>query len=150
RGPARFVIMKNIAHGRRISVIGLGDVGLPVALAFASSGNSVVAFDISLRRIEELKNGHDHTGEIDVATLKAAELEFTTDPSDLRRADFHIVTVPTPLTDTKLPDLGPLLAATRTVGGALKQGDVVVFESTVFPGATEEECVPLLEAESGL
>jgi len=139
-----------MAFGRRISVIGLGYVGLPVAVAFGATGAEVVAFDISARRIRELREGRDVTGEVEPERLAAARLKLTDDPADLRAADFHIVTVPTPIGGANRPDLGPLLAATRTVGRQLKKGDVVVYESTVFPGATEEECVPLLEAESGL
>jgi UDP-N-acetyl-D-glucosamine/UDP-N-acetyl-D-galactosamine dehydrogenase len=138
------------AHTRCISVIGLGYVGLPVATAFANAGNLVVAFDIDAGRVEELRGGRDRTGEVACEELIAARLALTTDPEDLRRADFHIVTVPTPVTATKLPDLSALLAATRTIGRVLKKGDIVVYESTVYPGATEDECVPVLEAESGL
>lgn len=137
-------------HSRRISVIGLGYVGLPVAVAFGRAGASVVAFDIDTQRIAELAAGHDRTGEVEVESLSQAALRFTTDPKDLALADFHIVAVPTPINDAKLPDLGPLLSATRTVGGHLKRGDIVVYESTVYPGATERECVPILEAMSGL
>lgn len=139
-----------MTHGRHISVIGLGYVGLPVAVSFALAGDSVVAFDIDATRIEELANDHDRTNEIPPAELQRARLTLSSEPDSLRRADFHIVTVPTPIDKAKRPDLTPLLAATRTVGGVLKRGDIVVYESTVFPGATEEECVPLLEAISGL
>ena len=136
---------------RRISVIGLGYVGLPVAVAFARPGAPpVVAYDVSRTRVEELKKGIDRTHEVDAADLRAASLHLTSDPADLRAADFHIVAVPTPITDSKRPDLLPLLSATRAVAGQLKSGDIVVYESTVYPGATEEECVPLLESLSGL
>ncbi|HYG91165.1 MAG TPA: nucleotide sugar dehydrogenase [Azospirillum sp.] len=135
---------------RRISVIGLGYVGLPVAVAFGKAGVPVVGFDIDPRRVAALREGNDHTGEVDAADLRAAGLRLTTDPGDLKDADFHIVTVPTPVSQAKRPDLGPLLSATRTVGRQLKAGDIVVYESTVYPGATELECVPILEAESGL
>jgi UDP-N-acetyl-D-glucosamine/UDP-N-acetyl-D-galactosamine dehydrogenase len=137
-------------HGRRVSVIGLGYVGLPVAVAFGRLGQPVVAFDINERRIAELREGHDRTGEVDTPDLKAARLTLTADPADLKAADFHIVTVPTPIDTANRPDFGPLLAATRTVGRQLKRGDIVVYESTVYPGATELECVPVLERESGL
>lgn len=143
-----------MTHSRRISVIGLGYVGLPVAVAFGRTGVPagvpVVAFDIDARRIAALREGHDHTGEVADADLAAANLHLTDDPADLARADFHIVTVPTPIDDARRPDLRPLLAASRTVGRRLKRGDVVVYESTVYPGATEMDCVPVLEAESGL
>ena len=139
-----------MTHGRKISVIGLGYVGLPVAVAFASLGQEVVAFDINQRRIDELVGGHDRTGEVEPVRLQAAALRFSSDPADLARADFHIVTVPTPITAAKQPDLGPMIAASRMVGRRLKRGDVVVYESTVYPGVTEDICAPILEEESGL
>jgi UDP-N-acetyl-D-glucosamine/UDP-N-acetyl-D-galactosamine dehydrogenase len=139
-----------IGHGRRIAVIGLGYVGLPVAAAFARAGHRVIAFDISCERITELRAGHDRTREVEPKDLGSTNFRFTADPKELRAADFFIVTVPTPIDEAKRPDLSALLAASRTVGAALKPGDVVVYESTVYPGATEEDCAPLLEAESGL
>jgi UDP-N-acetyl-D-galactosamine dehydrogenase len=139
-----------MAHQRRISVIGLGYVGLPVAVAFGRSGAPVVAYDVDAGRIGELRDGFDRTHEVDAGALAAANLRYTTDPADLGDADFHIVTVPTPITETKRPDLGPLFAAMRTVGGHLGRGDIVVIESTVYPGVTEDECGPILERESGL
>ena len=135
---------------RRLSVIGLGYVGLPVATAFGRRGHEVVAFDIDPQRIAELKQGHDRTGEVDAGTLALAGLRLTSDPRALGEADFHIITVPTPITEALRPDLRALLAATRAVGAQLRRGGIVVYESTVFPGATEEVCVPVLEAESGL
>lgn len=135
---------------RRISVIGLGYVGLPVAATFARAGHPVVAFDIDIRRIDELRKGHDHTGEVEPSALKAPTLRFTVDTQDLGAADFHIVTVPTPIDASKAPDLEPLRKASATIGGALKKGDIVVYESTVYPGVTEEVCVPVLEKTSGL
>jgi UDP-N-acetyl-D-galactosamine dehydrogenase len=135
---------------RRISVIGLGYVGLPVATTFARTGATVVAFDIDARRIAELTAGHDRTGEVDAAELSAKELNFTTRTADLRQADFHIVTVPTPIDASKQPNLEPLRSASTTIGAALKSGDIVVYESTVYPGVTEEVCVPVLERASGL
>lgn len=136
--------------GRKISVVGLGYVGLPVAVSFGKNGDEVVAFDINEKRVKELQAGIDHTGEVDNEDLVASNLILTANPSDLSKADFHIVTVPTPINDAKRPDLTPLVAASRTVGRVLKKGDIVVYESTVYPGATEEECVPVLELESGL
>lgn len=138
------------SHARKISVVGLGYVGTPVAVAFGLGGREVVAFDINERRIAELRRNHDATGEVEPEELVRSGLTFTADPADLAKADFHIVTVPTPINDARLPDLSPLIAASRTVGRALKKGDIVVYESTVYPGATEEDCVPVLEAESGL
>jgi UDP-N-acetyl-D-glucosamine/UDP-N-acetyl-D-galactosamine dehydrogenase len=137
-------------HNRRISVIGLGYVGLPVAVAFGRSGAPVVAYDMNPARIADLRRGVDCTREVDEADLRTARLHLTSDAADLRAADFHIVAVPTPITSSKRPDLGPLMSATRAVAAHLKRGDIVVFESTVYPGATEEECVPILESLSGL
>jgi len=136
-------------HGRRISVVGLGYVGLPVAVAFGRLGH-VIGFDISDKRITELAGGIDRTKEVESEALQASDIRFTSSPEDLKAADFHIVAVPTPIDQARQPDLGPLLGASRTVGAQLKRGDIVVFESTVFPGATEEDCVPVLEVESGL
>jgi UDP-N-acetyl-D-glucosamine/UDP-N-acetyl-D-galactosamine dehydrogenase len=137
-------------HQRRISIIGLGYVGLPIAVAFGRSGLDVVAYDIARDRIAALRRGEDHTGEVDAAVLQAANLRLTDNPEDLSAADFHIVTVPTPISSANRPDLGPLASASRTVGRRLKRGDIVVYESTVYPGATEMECIPILERESGL
>ncbi len=137
-------------HGRKISVIGLGYVGLPVAVAFGRSGVPVVAYDYNRRRVEQLRRGIDHTRETTAEELRAANLRVTADPADLRAADFHIIAVPTPITRARRPDLEPLFGATRAVGGQLKRGDIVVYESTVYPGVTELECVPILEETSGL
>ena len=138
-----------MTHHRKISVIGLGYVGLPVAVAFARSGAPVIGFDIDRRRIDELSSGCDRTREIDAEDLRLPSLLITADAEKLRDADFHIVTVPTPIDDACRPDLGAMLAASRSVGVALKRGDIVVYESTVYPGAVEEECVPVLEQASG-
>ncbi|WP_196137769.1 nucleotide sugar dehydrogenase [Aliikangiella sp. G2MR2-5] len=134
---------------RKISVIGLGYVGLPVAVAFGKS-HQVIGFDLNQTRIDELKSGRDHTLEVEDSELAEADILFTADPEDLKKADFHIVAVPTPINHANLPDLSPMLGASKTIGQILKKGDIVVFESTVYPGATEEDCVPVLEAESGL
>jgi UDP-N-acetyl-D-galactosamine dehydrogenase len=139
-----------VAHGRKIAVVGLGYVGLPVAAAFARSGVLVIGFDIDRKRIEELKYGHDRTREVDLADLALPTLFYESDPARLAAADFFIVTVPTPIDAARKPDLGAMLAASRTVGAAVKRGDIVVYESTVYPGAVEEECVPVLEQTSGL
>jgi len=135
---------------RHISVIGLGYVGLPVATTFAKAGLSVVAFDIDQRRVDELVKGRDRTGEIQPSDLRIPTLHFTATVGDLRRADFHIVTVPTPIDASKQPDLLPLRTASKGIGGILKKGDIVVYESTVYPGVTEDVCIPVLEHESGL
>jgi len=138
-----------MSHGRKISVIGLGYVGLPVAVAFGAA-ERVVAFDIDAGRVAELQAGHDRTGEVVELALASADLLLTTKAEHLSQADFHIVTVPTPIDASKKPDLSALLNASRAVGRILKPGDIVVYESTVYPGATEEDCVPVLERESGL
>ena len=134
----------------RLGVVGLGYVGLPLAAAFAKKFD-VVGFDINSERVAELRKGHDRTLELDDAELAAAtRLTFTDDPASLQDVNVFIVTTPTPIDDHKRPDMGAVLGATRSVAGALSPGDVVIYESTVYPGATEEECVPLLEALSGL
>ena len=139
-----------MSHGRKIAVIGLGYVGLPVAVGFARSGVTVVGFDIDRGRLAELKGGCDRTREINPGDLKFSNLSFTAEISDLVGADFYIVTVPTPIDGTRRPDLSALLSASRTVGSVLRAGDIVVYESTVYPGATEEDCIPVLETASGL
>jgi UDP-N-acetyl-D-galactosamine dehydrogenase len=137
-------------HCRRVAIIGLGYVGLPVAVAFGRSGAATIGFDIDPERIEELRRGHDRTMEVLPEELSSTSVRFEADPAILRDADFFIVTVPTPIDAARRPDLSALLAASRTVGSALKTGDIVVYESTVYPGATEEDCVPVLEQASGL
>ncbi len=137
------------SHNRKISVIGLGYVGLPVAVAFGKQ-MSVIGFDINAARVTELEEGHDSTLEVEDEELQSADIAFTSDPRDLKQADFHIVAVPTPIDDAKRPDLSPVLKASETLGAQLKSGDIVVFESTVYPGATEEDCVPILEKHAGL
>ncbi|WP_158963680.1 Vi polysaccharide biosynthesis UDP-N-acetylglucosamine C-6 dehydrogenase TviB [Chachezhania sediminis] len=133
-----------------IAVIGLGYVGLPLAVEFGKI-RPVLGFDIKAPRIAALQAGHDETREVEPEDLAAARgLRFSADPADLAHATIYIVTVPTPIHADKRPDLGPLRAASETVGRVLKPGDLVIYESTVFPGATEEVCVPVLEAESGL
>ena len=139
-----------MSHKRKISVIGLGYVGLPAAAAFARSAVPVVGYDIDERRIAELSRGHDRTGEVESVDLIAPGLRFSTVAEDLKLADFHIVTVPTPIDASKQPDLEPLKRASKTIGAVLKRGDIVVYESTVYPGVTEEVCIPVLEDASGL
>jgi UDP-N-acetyl-D-glucosamine/UDP-N-acetyl-D-galactosamine dehydrogenase len=134
---------------RLVSVIGLGYVGLPVAIAFGQKARTV-GFDVSSRRIQELKSGHDRNDEVSAETLRTADILYSSNYEDLRQADFHIVAVPTPVDDAHQPDLTPVISATETVAKALKKGDIVVYESTVYPGVTEEECVPVLERISGL
>jgi UDP-N-acetyl-D-galactosamine dehydrogenase len=132
-----------------LSVVGLGYVGLPIALAFAQHLR-VVGFDINAKRVDMMKRGEDPSEEVPAEGFDNRDITFTCDPEDLKAAQFHIVAVPTPIHASHQPDLGPLLAASRTVGRALKPGDIVVYESTVYPGCTEEDCVPVLEEESGL
>ncbi len=134
----------------RVAVIGLGYVGLPLAVAFAKQ-LPVVGFDINASRIAELKAGHDRTLEVATEDLAAAHhLQFSHDTRDLRQANVYIVTTPTPIDEYKKPDLAAILAASRTVGAVLSPGDVVIYESTVYPGVTEDECVPVVEEVSGL
>jgi UDP-N-acetyl-D-galactosamine dehydrogenase len=134
---------------RIVSVVGLGYVGLPVAAAFGKIYRTV-GFDVNPQRICELQEGTDRTGEVSAEELQETGILFTNRIEDLRQADFHIVAVPTPVDDANRPDLSLLLRASETVGRALKKGDIVVYESTVYPGVTEEECVPVLEQASGL
>jgi len=134
---------------RIISVVGLGYVGLPVAVAFGKV-RKTVGFDINSLRITELKAGHDRTGEVTSEDLRSADILFTEKTGELSRADFHIVAVPTPVDDANQPDLTLMFKASETVGKAWKKGDIVVYESTVYPGVTEDECVPILERISGL
>ncbi|MBW9333453.1 nucleotide sugar dehydrogenase [Herbaspirillum sp. RU 5E] len=136
-------------HKRTVSVVGLGYVGLPVAVAFGAQGRTI-GFDINTQRLAELRAGHDRTNEVEDAALARADIVLTSDIATLALADFHIVAVPTPVDEAHQPDLTPLERASETVGKALKKGDIVVYESTVYPGATEEVCVPILERVSGL
>jgi len=134
----------------KLAIVGLGYVGLPLAVEFGKK-RSVVGFDINATRIAELRAGLDHTLEVDADELKQAHyLNYTTDIEDLRTCNVFIVTVPTPIDDHKQPDLTPLIKASETIGKVLKKGDIVIYESTVYPGATEEDCVPVLEVFSGL
>ncbi|OZI67387.1 Vi polysaccharide biosynthesis protein VipA/TviB [Bordetella genomosp. 11] len=134
----------------KLAIVGLGYVGLPLAVEFGKK-RSVLGFDIDTHRIDELKRGQDHTLEVDEAELAAAtHMEFTADAARLAQANVYIVTVPTPIDAYKQPDLTPLRKASETIGRVLKRGDIVIYESTVYPGATEEECVPVLERVSGL
>ena len=134
----------------RVAVVGLGYVGLPVALAFARKFEDTVGFDISADRVAALQANRDWTGEVAESDLRESTLRLTSDPADLRGCTLFIVAVPTPIDPDRRPDLGPLLAATRTVGRALAPGAVVVYESTVYPGVTEERCGALLAETSGL
>jgi len=134
----------------RVAVVGLGYVGLPVALAFARKFENAVGFDISQARVSALAANDDWTGEVTRSELQSSSLKLSSDPADLRGCTFFVVAVPTPIDSDRRPDLGPLLAATQVVGTALAPGGVVVYESTVYPGVTEEQCGPLLAETSGL
>ncbi len=143
------IYQKLLKKESKLSLIGLGYVGLPIALEFAKK-ISVVGFDISEERVEKMKNKKDPSDELGPESFEGVDITFTTNPEDLKQASFHIVAVPTPIDSHNMPDLSPLLSATKTVGKILKKGDYVLFESTVYPGATEEECIPILEELSGL
>ncbi|MDR3691623.1 MAG: nucleotide sugar dehydrogenase [Fimbriimonas sp.] len=138
------------ANQERICVVGLGYVGLPVAVAFGQKGLDVVGFDVSRHRIEKLRSGFDSTGEFDAETLGECGVRFTADPSDLDGRTFFIVTVPTPIDNNRQPDLSALQSASKTVGAHLTLGACVVYESTVYPGVTEDVCRPILAQSSGL
>lgn len=134
----------------KIAVIGLGYVGLPLAVEFGKK-YPTIGFDINQKRVVELEQGHDFTLEVDAEELKqASQLTYSANTQDLEQANIYIVTVPTPINKFKQPDLTPLIKASETIGKTLKQGDIVIYESTVYPGATEEDCIPVLERVSGL
>tara|TARA_Y100000768_G_scaffold335117_1_gene276163 strand:+ start:1731 stop:2978 length:1248 start_codon:yes stop_codon:yes gene_type:complete len=134
---------------KKITIIGLGYVGLPLAIEFGKKFD-VIGFDISKSRIYELKKGIDSNGEFKKNEILKKKINFTYSENDLRDSEFYIITVPTPLKKSKKPDLGPLKNASQIVGKKIKKGDIVIYESTVYPGCTEEECVPILEKNSGL
>lgn len=134
----------------KLAVVGLGYVGLPLAVEFGKK-RPVIAYDINARRVAELKDGVDHTLEVEPEELQQAQhVQYTSEATDLAAANVYIVTVPTPIDDYKQPDLTPLIRASEALGKVLKRGDIVIYESTVYPGATEEDCVPVLESVSGL
>ncbi len=143
------MLEKYITKKEQICVAGLGYVGLPVALEFARKYR-VVGFDIKSERIEMMKQGIDPSNELDSSEFDGCDITFTSDPSEIKECTFYVIAVPTPIDEHKNPDLKPLINACKIVGKALKKGDVAVFESTVYPGCTEEDCVPVLEKESGL
>lgn len=143
-------ICDNLRSGKTsLALIGLGYVGLPLAMAFASRIR-VIGFDVNEERLDSLRRGVDPCGELPDAVFEGKSISFTSDKERLRDASFYIIAVPTPIDRHNQPDLGPLLAATRTIGQVLKRGDYVVYESTVYPGCTEEDCLPILEQLSGL
>jgi UDP-N-acetyl-D-galactosamine dehydrogenase len=134
----------------KVAVIGLGYVGLPVALAFARSFPGTIGFDIDERKVDELRRGHDRTGEHDEETLRGTTLRMTADPAELAGCSFFVIAVPTPVDSENRPNLSPVIRASETVGRALSVGSVVVYESTVYPGVTEQVCGPVLARVSGL
>ncbi len=138
------------ASEEKISLVGLGYVGMPIAIEFAKRGVQVIGFDLNSAKIETYKAGIDPTNEVGDEVIKNTTVEFTADETRLRDAKFHIVAVPTPVNDDHTPDLTPVEGASRILGRNLKKGSIVVFESTVYPGVTEDVCVPILEKESGL
>ena len=140
---------KLVSGEEKLSLVGLGYVGMPIAVAFARK-IKVVGFDLNEKKIELYKNGIDPTNEVGNDVIKNTKVDFTADPSKLKEAKFHIVAVPTPVNDDHTPDLTPVEGASRILGQNLTKGSVVVFESTVYPGVTEDICVPILEKESGL
>ena len=143
-------LYEDIVEGReKLSLVGLGYVGMPIAVAFAKKIN-VIGFDLNAAKIDLYKNGVDPTGEVGDAAIRETKVDFTADPSRLREAKFHIVAVPTPVNDDHTPDLTPVEGASRILGQNLTKGSIIVFESTVYPGVTEDVCVPIIEAESGL
>jgi UDP-N-acetyl-D-galactosamine dehydrogenase len=148
-GHSGVVMSSKSAEARNVAVIGLGYVGLPLAVELARK-MPVIGFDISEQRIRELTSGLDRTREVESQKLQSSKMVYTSQLNDIAQSDFYIVTVPTPVHESKQPDLTPLIKASQSVAKVLKRGDIVVYESTVYPGCTEEVCVPLLEAGSGL
>lgn len=144
--------MKSNLKNKKIAIIGLGYVGLPLAVEFAKNGFHVLGFDINHKRVLELKNSKDRTDEVDSSELLVItnNIEYTSNEEELKHADIFIITVPTPIDKFKQPDLTPILEASRIVGKYLSHGNIVIYESTVYPGCTEEECVPILENLSKL
>ncbi len=143
------IYQKLINKKAKLSLVGLGYVGLPIALEFAKH-ISVVGFDISDERVAMMKKKQDPSEELSAEAFDNCDITFTSKPEDLKEASFHIIAVPTPIDSHHMPDLSPLISASKTVGQILKKGDYVVYESTVYPGATEEDCIPVLEEYSGL
>ncbi len=147
--------MSNLIYDRlikkeaKLAVIGLGYVGLPIALEFARK-IKVIGFDINQSRVDMMKNNIDPSNELEAKDFEGCDIKFTADINDLKEVNFFVIAVPTPIDEANLPDLKPLLVASRTVGQVLKKGDYVVYESTVYPGCTEEDCIPVLEEISGL
>ena len=141
---------KLIKNEESLSLVGLGYVGMPIAVAFAKKGINVIGFDLNQKKIDLYKAGIDPTKEVGDAMIKESNVQFTSDENELRRARFHIIAVPTPVNLDHTPDLSPVICASEIVGRNLLPGSIVVYESTVYPGCTEDECIPILEKQSGL
>ncbi len=140
---------KLVKKEAKLAVIGLGYVGLPIALEFAKQ-IKVIGFDINQKRVDMMRNNIDPSNELVASDFEGCDIHFTADLDELRSANFFVVAVPTPIDESKEPDISPLIGASTTVGKVLKKGDYVVYESTVYPGCTEEDCIPVLEKFSGL
>ena len=141
---------KLVNKEEKLSLVGLGYVGMPIAVAFAAKGIDVIGFDLNKSKIELYKSGVDPTKEVGDEVIKNTLVKFTSDENELKKAKFHIVAVPTPVNTDHTPDLTPVIGASEIVGRNLVKGSVVVYESTVYPGVTEDVCIPILEKESGL
>lgn len=141
---------KLVDHEATLSLIGLGYVGMPIAVSFAKKGINVIGFDLNKEKIELYKSGVDPTREVGDETIKSTTVHFTADETELQKAKFHIVAVPTPVNTDHTPDLTPVIGASEIIGRNLAPGSIVVYESTVYPGCTEDVCIPILEKESGL
>src|SRR6266550_1089494 len=149
RKPQRGFMAQKKEIARKVALVGLGYVGLPIAVAFGRRGK-VIGFDINKAKIEELQRGFDRTGEVSAGDLKATDVQYTSEPTDLKAADFIIVAVPTPINEALQPDLKALRMVSELIGKNMSPGTIVVFESTVYPGVTEDICLPILEKTSGL
>ena len=141
---------KLLSKEEKLSLVGLGYVGMPIAVAFANKGIDVVGFDLNAKKIELYKSGVDPTNEVGDEAIKTTTVDFTADETRLKEAKFHIVAVPTPVNTDHTPDLSPVIGASEILGRNLTKGSIVVYESTVYPGVTEDVCIPILERESGL
>ena len=144
------LFQKIINHEEELSVIGLGYVGMPIAHAFAKKGIRVIGFDLNKEKIELYKSGIDPTNEVGNEEIIKTKIQFTSDESELKKSKFHIIAVPTPVNKDHTPDLAPVISASEILGRNLVTGAIVVYESTVYPGCTEDVCIPILEKESGL
>ena len=146
---SKLIYDRLVDHEAKLGVIGLGYVGLPIALEFAKK-IKVIGFDINQQRVDLMNKQIDPSNELEASAFDGCDIHFSANIEDLKDVNFFIVAVPTPIDEANLPDLKPLLGASKTVGKVLKTGDYVVFESTVYPGCTEEDCIPILEEMSGL